>query len=767
MKYYVSSVEPQATDGPGPSEQNQPWGETTVVGKPLTRVDAYERVSGSAIYTLDLSLPDMLHAAIVRCPHAHARVTGVDTGQAESMPGVHAVITASTPGVGIPWYAGDEGPTSVLFDEHCRYAGEEVAAVAAETPHQAWDAARAIDVEYEVLPFVVDSDEALTPEAPAIHEGGNRTAESRTYERGDVHAALSEADVVLEETYRTSCEVHTTMETFVSVARWDGNRLTVWDSTQGVFDIQQNLARSLELPLSSVRVICQYMGGGFGSKLDLGKYTVIAALLARMTARPVKLALSREESFLSEGNRPANVITLKAGAQRDGTLTALHGVFIGSVGAYPAHATSPVQVLGLYLCPNVRVETTDVYTNTGRARPMRAPGFPPCSWALEQMMDALAEKIDMDPVDFRLKNVPTFVQARGNPPFTSTGLTECLTEGARAFDWKGVRERSPDKGHVVRGAGVAACMWGWMGDPRATVIVKLNADFSVNLNMGASDIGTGTKTVMAMVVAEELGVPLDRIQIEHADTATTQFSPSSSGSQTVVVSAPAVRAAASEVKRQVLEIAAEELQRPAEELVLRDGRVMPADAADEAKPLWELQGLQQRQVIVGVGRRHPHPAGKIALPFAAQFAEVEVNTLTGEVRVLRLVAAHDSGRVMNRLTYENQVFGGMTMGIGFGLTEQRVVDRQTGRVVNANWHDYKIPTAKDVPLDQTCVPIDPHDSECNTTGTKGLGEPATIPTAAAIANAVYHATGIRVTETPITPMLMLRLLEELRERRGQ
>jgi len=305
-------------------------------------------------------------------------------------------------------------------------------------------------------------------------------------------------------------------------------------------------------------------------------------------------------------------------------------------------------------------------------------------------------------------------------------------------------------------------MWGYPGDPRATVILKLFADGSVNLNMGASDIGTGTKTVIAMVVAEELGVPLENIQIEHADTGTTQPAPASGGSQTLVVSAPAAREAAHEVKRQLLAIAAEELERPAEDLVLRDGMVMPRDDEAAGVELQRLRGLQRRQMIVAIGRRHPHPEGKIALPFAAQFAEVEVNTLTGEVRVVRLVAAHDSGRVINRLTFENQVFGGMTMGVGFGLTEDRIIDPQTGKMVNANWHDYKIPTAKDVPLDQTCVYIDPNDTECNTTGCKGLGEPATIPTAAAIANAVCDAAGVRVTEAPITAMQIVRLLAEKR-----
>ncbi|MGD8868742.1 MAG: xanthine dehydrogenase family protein molybdopterin-binding subunit [Gemmatimonadales bacterium] len=759
MKYYLP--DPQQDPTATTAADLQPWDETRVVGKALPRVDAYERVSGTAVYTLDMALPDMLHAAIVRCPHAHARVKAVDTRRAEGMPGVRAVITGATPGTDLPWYFGDGGATSTLFDEHCRFEGEEVVAVAAETPHQAWDAARAVEVEYEVLPFVVDMEKALEPNAPAVHDAGN-LLDTSTYERGDVEAGFAEADVVLEATYRTPCEIHAPMETFVSVARWDGDRLTVWDSTQGVFGRQQELARYFRLPLTSVRVICPYMGGGFGSKLTTGKYTVIAALLARMTARPVKLALTREESFLSEGNRPPNVIKLKGGVKRDGTLTALKGEFLGTGGAYPTGSASPYLMQVLYRCPNVHTATTDVYTNAGKGRAFRAPGFPNCAWALEQMVDALAEEIGMDPVEFRLKNIATSLQTRNDMPYTSIGLGDCISEGARAFDWTASRQRAREQGHLRRGVGMAAGMWAYPGDPRATVIVKLFADGSVNLNMGASDIGTGTKTVIAMVVAEELGVPLESIQIEHADTGTTQPAPASGGSQTLVVSAPAARAAAVEVKRQVLEIASAELDRPTDSLLLLNGKVVPADEEEAGVELSRLSGLRRRQVIVGLGRRHPHPEGKIALPFAAQFAEVEVNTLTGEVRVVRFVAAHDSGRVINRLTYENQVFGGVTMGIGFGLTEDRVMDPQTGKMVNANWHDYKIPTAKDVPLDQSCVYIDPHDTEANTTGCKGLGEPATIPTAAAIANAVYDATGVRVTQAPITAMQMARLLAEQR-----
>ena len=754
MKYYLDWPEPDAGHPPPQDQEIQPWGETRVVGKPIPRVDAYERVSGTAVYTLDMTLPDMLHAAIVRCPHAHARVLSVDTSRAEGMPGVRAVITASTPGADIPWY----GTTSKLFDEHCRYAGDEVAAVAAETLHQAVEAARAIEVEYEVLPFEQDFEAALTPESPAIHENGNILSQ-RVSERGDVAAGFAEADEVVEETYHTPCELHAPMETFVSIARWDGNRLTVWDSNQGVFGIQSGLAQALRLPLTSVRVICHYMGGGFGSKLGVSKYTVIAALLARMTARPVKAALTREETFLCVGNRPANIIWLKAGVKRDGTLTAFEARFLGSGGAYPAGANSAYLIQALYRCANVKIDDNSVYTNAGPGRAFRAPGFPNCAWALEQTIDMAAEAIGMDPVQFRIMNIADTLQVANDMPYTSIGLSDCLSQGAEAFGWSDAQGRSQEDGHIRRGVGVAAGMWAYQGDPRATVFVKLFSDGSVNLNMGASDIGTGTKTTMAQVVSEELGVALDRISIEHADTGTTQNAPSSGGSQTLLVMAPAVRAASIEVKNQLLEIAAAELERPVEELMLRDGKVVPVDEPDGGTAFAALRGLRGRQNLVGVGRRHPHPEGKIALPFVAQFAEVEVNTLTGEVQLLRLVAAHDSGRMMNQLTYENQVFGGMVMGIGLGMTEERILDsRQTGKVVNANWHDYKIPTAKDVPANNTCVPIDLNDTEANTTGAKGLGEPAHIPTAAAIANAVYNATGVRVTDAPITRSRMLEAL---------
>jgi xanthine dehydrogenase YagR molybdenum-binding subunit len=744
---------PDAGGSPPP-----PWGETAVVGRGLPRVDAYERVSGSAVYTLDLQLPGMLHAAVVRCPHAHARVKRVDTSRAEGMPGVRGVLTAATPGAALPWYQGREGPLSALFDPHCRHEGEEVAAVAADTVLQAHDAARAVVVEYEVLPFVVDAERALAPGAPKVHEWGNLIGQPRDYARGDVAAGFAAADAVVEMTFRTPVQLHTPMEVHCSVAQWDGDRLTVWDSTQGVYAIREQLAAAFTLPLASVRVIGHYMGGGFGSKLELGKYTAIAALLARRLGRPVKIALTREETFLVAGNRPSNVITLKAGAKKDGTLTALEARLMGPAGAYPAGATSPYQIGDLYACPNVRYETTHVLIHAGRARAFRAPGFPPCNWALEQVVDALAAKLGLDPVEMRLRNVATTSQLNDNAPYTSTGLAECLREGAKTFGWSAARREKRTSGHLRRGVGVAAGMWGYGGDPTATAIVTLYADGSANLNIGASDIGTGTKTVLAMVVAEELGVPLARIRVEHADTATTTYAPSSGGSQITLVTSPAVRAAALAVKQQLVEIAARQLGKPAEALAVRDGAVVVAGEGGARVNFPELKALGQRRMLVGVGARHPHPEGKVGLPFAAHFAEVEVDTRTGAARVVRYLAAQDSGRVMNRLTYDNQTFGGVFQGLGFALTEESVLDRQTGRMVNATWHDYKIPTMLDTPEAIESLPVDPHDTECNTVGCKGLGEPAHIPAATAIANAIHDAIGVRPLEAPVTPARLLALL---------
>ena len=737
----------------------KPWGETAVVGKPATRVDARERLTGQAVFPLDTILPDMLYGATLRSPHANAMVKKVDLSKAREMPGVRGILSDADPEANIPWYQSQGRQPSRLFDPHCRYEGDEIAVVAAETQQQAWDAVRAIKVEYDKLPFVTCMEDALKEGAPAIFENGNRVSQPNRMNRGDVDKGFAEADVVLEETYRTAIEIHTPLEVHGSVARWDGDHLTVWDSTQGVFGVQQALAGSLAMPLSKIRVIGHYMGGGFGSKLGLGKYTVMAALLARRTRRPVKLFITREESFLAVGNRPAHRMTLKAGVKKDGTLTALQLTGMAECGAYPANSSAGYQIQGLYECPNVRIQEETALINAGQSRAFRGPGFPQGAWALEQMMDALAEKIGMDPVEFRLKNVAMVCHPEQNKPYTSIGLPQCLSEGARTFGWSAARGRAKGTGDIVRGVGVASGMWGSQGYQPSTAIVRVFADGSVNLNMGAADLGTGTKTVMSQVVAEELGVPLARIAVEHADTGTTQYTGPSGGSKTVLIDSPAVRAAAAEVKARLIEMAAAQLKVPAETLTVKDG-VISGPGGTPNVAFNRLQALSQQQVVVGVGVRGPNPPDKSIRPFATHFAEVEVNKRTGEVRVVRLLAAQDSGRVLNPVTYRNQVMGGLTMGIGFALTEERLLDPQTGKMVNATWHDYKIPTAKEFPLDFTCLPIDRRDTECNTTGAKGLGEPATIPAAAAIANAFYNATGIRITTAPITRAKVINLLSQ-------
>jgi len=754
--YWLDEKVPET---PQSDEYPAPWQKTTVVGTRVPRVDAYERVSGTAVFPHDVSLPDMLHGAILRCPHAHAKVLEVDTSKAEKMPGVRSVITAKTPGADMPWYERGGKAYSRLFDPHCRHEGEEVAAVAAETLPQAFDAMRAIEVKYETLPFVIDDEAALAPDAPAIHEGGNVVGEPSVRERGDLTEGFAAADLVFERTFHTPCEIHAPMEPHGSVARWDGNRLTVWDTTQGVFSVQEAMARAMQLPLANVRVIGHYMGGGFGAKLETGKYTVFAAIMARMTGRPVKIFLPREDCFRVTGNRPGNAITIKIGVKNDGTLSAMDYKSLGSNGAYRYNAGTSTMAAYLYTCANIRTEDTTVYTNAGKARPMRGPGFPQCAWALEQVMDEIAHKLEIDPIDLRMKNIAEVVQTQDGVPLTSNHLKACLRKGVEEFGWARSRAKSGGDGHLRRGVGVASCFWGYGGGPPSTVIVKIFSDGSVNLNMGASDIGTGTKTWAAMIVAEELGVAVEKMQIEHADTATTQYATSSGGSKTVPSDSPAVRAAAYAVKKQLLQMAAEELEVEESDLELSNLTISSRSDTEKTIEVTKLGKLERQGVVMGTGYREPNPEDKFTWPYGAQFCEVEVNTRTGEIRLLRFLGAHDSGRVLNRLTYDNQLFGGIAMGVGFGLTEDRVLDRQTGKMANANFHDYKIPTMMDVALSHENAPIDRPDNEFNTTGTKGLGEPATIPTAAAIGNAVHDAIGVRITDAPITPAKVLEALQ--------
>lgn len=748
---------------PEPVDEPKPWKETKIVGQRMMRVDAYERVSGSAQYTYDVQLPGLLYAAVLRCPHAHAIVKSVDVSAAEKMPGVHAIMTKDSPGAEIPWYGPSANRQSRLFDPHCRYAGDEVAAVAADNPYQAWDAVRAIKVEYEVLPFVLDEARALEADAPKLYENGNSTGNPSQYSRGDVDKGFAEADAVVEGSYAVAPNVHVPLETHGSVAKWDGNKLILWDSTQGVYRVMMDVAATLGLPFNNVQVICKYMGGGFGSKLEVWKQAIIAALLAKKSARPVKLMLTREESLHCVGYRPGSNMWIKLGVRKDGRITAIDYKNVASPGGYAGGATTAFQTAELYTCDNVRYEERFSYINMSKSAAMRAPGFPQGSFSLEQAMDDAARAIGMDAVEFRIRNAPEISQIdQQKRPYTYAGLAACLREGAKAFGWDEAKKKPKSEGHIKRGVGVAGSVWVvGGGGPPSTVIARMFVDGGVSVRTGAMDIGTGTKTILAMIVAEELGIPVERVRIENADTANTPYASPSGGSKTLPTEGPAARMAAVELKRNLFKVAAEQLGVPAEDIDLIDNELVPRSAPDKKATVTRVLARASMLDVIGVGYRSENPADKVIRTWSAQFAEVEVNTLTGKVQVTRLLGAHESGRVINRITYDNQSFGGMTQGLAFGLNEGRIMDAgQTGTMVNRNWLDYKIPTSKEIPLEFVTVPVEGDVENCNNLGSKGLGEPPVIPTAAAIANAIYDAVGVRPTKTPITPVEMIRLLSQ-------
>ncbi len=738
-------------------EELEPWEPETefkFVGKAQARIDGLERVSGQAKYTHDIELPGMLHGKILRCPHPHARIKHIDTSKAERLAGVRAVLCHKN-APQIPWRGGQ----TFLFDTTLRYAGDEVACVVADDEEMAEDALELIEVEYELLPFVLDPEEALKPDAPKIHPNGNLLNEKpEVYERGDLEKGLKEADVIVEDTYRTQVALHNCLETHGSVAVWDGDFLTIWDSTQHIFGVRQGVAKALNVPLHKVRVIKKYMGGGFGSKNSTGKYTVMAALLARQTGRPVKIALDRKEENLSTGNRNSTVQYLKIGAKRDGTLTALYLKSIAGIGAYAVFGTGvggPVRQL--YKCPNVRTEEFSVFTNTGPMSAFRAPGYVEGTFALESLMDQLAEALNIDPLELRLKNYTERDQVSGRP-YSTKGLKEAYQIGAEKIGWAKRSQLKNEKSSKRQGMGMASQIWGGGGGPPAYALVKINPDGTATVISGTQDIGTGTKTALAQIAAEELGLPIESISIEIGDTQTGPYAPLSAGSMTLASVGPAVRAASQEAKKQLLDVASQVLQAPASELLIEDGFIANRSKTEERTPIRDILGKLGDFMIIGKGARGPNPQQYNVNTFGAQFAEVEVDTETGEVTVNKIIAVHDSGRLINPLIISSQIEGGVIQGLGFALTEERVTDRAHGIVLNPNLEDYKIPTALDVPEIEHTM-IDRADPYANNLGVKGVGEPPIIPTAAAIANAVYDAIGVRIRELPITRDKILKALE--------
>ena len=717
--------------------QQWPAGAREVVGQPATRVDGLERARGEAVYTADLKLPGMLHTAVLRCPYAHAHVSSIDLAPALALPGVHAAI----------------GPRDIpQLEEECGYQGTAVAAVCADTFEQARAAVAAIGIEWEQLDPALDPDEAVARK--------QLLGEPRETARGDLEAGLAEADFVVEGEYRTQVVLHSSLETHQSVVQWLGDTLEVYISTQYIWGVREEISGALGIPADKVRVVCQYMGGGFGSKNSPDEHTFIAIELAKRANRPVRCALTRREENLASGNRNATIQRLTIGAKADGTLTALGGEYVNATGwgGWSSPVEGPMQQL--YSCPNVSTTTSAAKINQPPMKAFRAPGFVEGTFGLESLLDVLAAKLGMDPLELRRKNYADS-DLSGEKPYSSKNLMECYRRAEPHWERRHeVRARSTDT--VKRGVGMASQVWYGGGGPPSYAWIRVGSDGRANVVTAMQDIGTGTKTAMAQIAAEELGIPLDHVTVALGDSARGPFASLSAGSSTTPSMGPAVRAAAADAKRQIIEIAAQRFDLEERVLDLKSGHVVSADGNLHA-PLVDVIGLLENAQILGKGARGPNPAGMTVLTFGVQVAEVAVDVETGEVWVDRIAAIHDVGRVINPLGAQSQVEGGIIQGIGHTLSEHRLHDPRTGQILTTGLDAYKLPTIADVP-EIVSELIDQPDEHLTNLGSKGLGEPPIIPTAAAIANAIRDATGAEVHELPISREEMLRALKEAKER---
>jgi CO/xanthine dehydrogenase Mo-binding subunit len=726
-----------------PDDHIERWpdsSELSVVGRPATRLTGPRRVTGSARFISDIALPGMLEAVVVRSPHAHARVE-LDLSAARAVPGVLAVAGPGDP----PLLAGDE----VLTAEP-DYAGAAVAALAAVDAAAAAAGIAALDVRWEPLGFVVDLEQGLAEQ--------RFTEDPSETERGDVEAGFAEADVIVQAEYRTPAQVQQALEPHCAVAEWAQDELSIWVSTQGIFDARGQLAGCFGIDPDRVHVTCEFMGGGFGAKQGATIEGLLAAHLSRVAGRPVRLFNDRRTETIATGHRPATIQQYRVGARRDGTLTAIEAtavVAMGSSGLFVPPVLAPAATL--YRCENVTTSTFPVRLNLGFSNAFRAPGVMEGTFGFEQMIDELAEALELDPLELRRRNTVEIDQASGLP-YSSKELDRAIERAAELAGWddRHALANGPSPDGRVRGLGAACQIWWGGGGPPAHALVRLGADGVATVVTGTQDIGTGTTTVLAQVAAEELGLTLDRVRVETGTTRYGVFAPVSGGSQTAASVAPAVRAAANDVRGQVLDLASDLFEVDAADLDLVDGEIRSRDGALQ-QPLGEITGKLGRAQLVGTGSRGPNPENMRVNTFGCQIVQVAIDTATGEIEVERVVAVHDVGRVLNPLTASSQVEGGILQALGFALMEERVVDPTTGTVVNGSFEDYKLPTIADCPEIITEL-LDTPDPNLSTMGVKGLGEPPIIPTAAAVANAVSAALGIRVREAPITRR---RLLEAL------
>ena len=695
--------------------------EPTLLSTRVERVDGPVKVTGRAKYAYDIHRPGMLHARILRSPHAHARIKSIDLSPAQDMPGVKAaMLIVSGPGAKV------------------MYQGDEVAAVAATTEAIANDAIRAIKVDYEVLPHLSSVEQAMSPTASPIFEGGN-VKDSPAETNGDLDAGFKAAAHVLEATYSTQVQTHVCLETHGCVCEWNGDNLTAWVSTQAVHGTREQFAKALDIPQANVRVITEYMGGGFGSKFGPDVQGLVCAKLAKQAGAPVKLMLDRKEEHLATGNRPSAHAKIRAGVATDGTITAFDAETWGTGGA---GAGSGFPLPYIYAIANRRRVHKDVYINAGQQRAMRAPGHPQGCFITEVMMDELADRVRMDPVAFRLKNLPA------EEP--NAMWRRYFPIAAERFGWsKRHPTGDPTPGPIKRGFGCAANRWG--GGGRGTKAqCEILPDGGVVMRCGTQDLGVGTKTLVAIITAETLGLPIEAVKAEIGDS-NYPFSGGSGGSTTAPSVSPAIRVTASKALEALAVRIAPAMGVAPETISAKNGRLV--SSADPSKSLaWKdackLLGTEPVSVN-GEWEAGLSASGTSGV----QMAEVEVDVETGITKVTRIVCVQDCGLVVNRMAAETQCYGGIIMGIGFALFENRLLDRNTARMVNPNMEFYLVPGPSDVPEIDVVLMDQPER------GVIGIGEPPTISTAAAIVNAVANATGVRIRSIPITPDKVLAALD--------
>ena len=758
--------------------------EFKVVGTRPVRHDGVDKVTGRARYAADTAMPGLLYAKVVRSPHAHARIRGIDASRALALPGVHAVVTAADfPEASAEFIDQEEGAAvnygffsrNIMAREKALYMGHAVAAVAAASQHLAEEAAALIDVDYEVLAPVINAADAMAAGAPILHErlvtmaspafrsGGYGDSDDQTnvsnhfvFDDGDVDQGFAEADVVVEREFHTKAVHQGYIEPHSATAFWNRDgKLTVWCSTQQLFAFRDHISAVLGIPLSDVQVVPMEIGGGFGGKGMGGLYLepVVSLLSRKAGSRPVKLAMSRKEVFEGSGPTSATHITVKMGATKDGRLTAASAALIYEAGAFPG---SPVPsgcrtMLAPYVIPNAHIEGFDVVVNTQKSAAYRAPGSPAAAFAAESVVDELANELGIDPIEFRLLNASKEgTRQPAGPIFRRIGNVEML-EAARDHD----HYRTPLEGKY-RGRGVASGGW-FNGSGPASAVASVNPDGTVSLIEGSPDIG-GSRAVMAIHVAEVLGIGVDAINPAVVDTDSIGYCSGAGGSGVTFKTGRACYEAAQDVKRQMVERAARIWEIDADDVEYDDETATLRHKQDSELSMTFAQLAQRLNGTGGpvVGRATVNPAG-VGNAFAMHMVDVEVDPDTGKVEILRYTALQDVGKAMHPSYVEGQLQGGAVQGIGWALNEEYYFD-DDGRMLNSTFLDYRMPVSLDVPMIDTVLievanPGHPY-------GVRGVGEACIVPPMAAIANAISSAIGVRMTELPMSPAKVVEALSK-------